>query len=53
MVKVLSGAVFLVVVAGVLWVINPFGGDDEGFVWSPEPEVSDTELRRRDPLRLA
>ena len=40
MVKVLAGAVLLVVVAGVLWVINPFGGDDEGFVWSSEPEVS-------------
>lgn len=40
MIKALSVAVFLVVVAGVLWVINPFGGDGEGFVWSAEPELS-------------
>lgn len=40
MIKVLSGALLLVLVAGLLWVINPFAGDDEGFVWTAEPEAS-------------
>lgn len=40
MIKVLSGALFLVLATGVVWVINPFAGDDEGFVWTSEPEVS-------------
>ncbi|MBG6099023.1 hypothetical protein [Nocardioides luteus] len=38
MLKVLSGLLGLVVVAGVVWVIDPFG--DDGLVWDAKPDVS-------------
>lgn len=40
MLKVLSGLLGLVVVAGVVWVIDPLGDDDDGWVRTPKPEVS-------------
>lgn len=40
MLKALSGALVLVVLSAVVWLIDPFGDDDDGWVWSSKPEAS-------------